>query len=186
MVDRDFYRNLDFIADVGYRIGKDGSIWSRRTQKGSQEQRRKDITSTFGKWRLLNPSGDTRGYMIVGLLVNGKIKSFSAHSLVLKAFCGPRPAGMQCRHLDGNKSNNRLSNLSWGTPKENAADKFLHGTNVEGEANKGGGKLKELDVRKIRQLREEGKSLGEIAGIFKVTARLVSLISKGLLWKCVK
>jgi hypothetical protein len=34
---------------------------------------------------------------------------------------------MQCRHLDGNPSNNRPDNLRWGTAKENAADMIRHG-----------------------------------------------------------
>ena len=50
------------------------------------------------------------------------------HQLVLEAFVGPRPARHQAAHGDGNPLNNTLANLRWATPKENEADKRLHGT----------------------------------------------------------
>lgn len=50
------------------------------------------------------------------------------HRLVLEAFIGPCPEGMECRHLDGDAGNNRLENLAWGTPIENGEDKVRHGT----------------------------------------------------------
>jgi hypothetical protein len=46
----------------------------------------------------------------------------TVHSLVLEAFKGPRPSGMEALHWDDNKSNNALSNLRWGTVYENQAD----------------------------------------------------------------
>lgn len=54
------------------------------------------------------------------------------HQLVLEAFVGPRPDGMVTRHLDGNPTNNHLDNLAYGTPRENTADMFRHGTYVNG------------------------------------------------------
>src|SRR6516162_5295689 len=50
-------------------------------------------------------------------------RTFKVHRLVLEAFRGPRPAGMQCRHLDSNPLNNELKNLVWGTFAENWADR---------------------------------------------------------------
>jgi hypothetical protein len=69
----------------------------------------------------------TYGYLTVTLSEKGTTATIKLHRLVLEAFIGPRPQGMVCRHLDGNKLNNRLSNLLWGTPAENAADRVLHG-----------------------------------------------------------
>jgi hypothetical protein len=68
------------------------------------------------------------GYMHVGLSSNRIQRGHKVHRLVLEAFVGPCPEGMQCRHLDGNPSNNRLENLCWGTPIENWDDKVRHGT----------------------------------------------------------
>lgn len=50
------------------------------------------------------------------------------HSIVLLAFIGPRPDGMDIRHLDGDPTNNRLANLKYGTKSENSFDAVRHGT----------------------------------------------------------
>lgn len=46
----------------------------------------------------------------------------TVHSLVLEAFIGPCPPGMEARHLDDDPTNNNLSNLVWGTRSENSGD----------------------------------------------------------------
>lgn len=56
-------------------------------------------------------------------------KTFTVHSLVLTVFIEPRPEGLDVRHLDGNPTNNVVSNLTWGTKSENMRDKDIHGTN---------------------------------------------------------
>jgi hypothetical protein len=49
------------------------------------------------------------------------------HILVLEAFVGPCPAGMECRHLNGKGDDNQLSNLKWDTHSVNMLDKKPHG-----------------------------------------------------------
>lgn len=54
------------------------------------------------------------------------------HTLVCEAFYGPRPApDWEVRHLNGDPQDNRATNLSWGTKKQNAQDSIRHGTNKE-------------------------------------------------------
>jgi hypothetical protein len=55
----------------------------------------------------------------------------SVHQLVLEAFVGPRPDGMQVCHVDGVSTNNHLENLRWGTVSENQLDRVRHGTHQE-------------------------------------------------------
>lgn len=50
------------------------------------------------------------------------------HRLVLESFVCPRPEGAECRHLNGDPSDNRLANLRWGTSADNKADQRAHGT----------------------------------------------------------
>lgn len=50
------------------------------------------------------------------------------HQLVMLAFVGPCPPGMEVRHLDSNPRNNVLANLAYGTRAENARDRVLNGT----------------------------------------------------------
>ena len=82
------------------------------------------------KGRQLRPKKDYE-YFRVELNAHGKPKLFSIHRLVLLAFVGEMPEGMQCRHLDGDAGNNNLSNLAYGTASENQLDRVRHGTHPE-------------------------------------------------------
>lgn len=89
------------------------------------------------KWtrsvRRLAVQTDKDGYRRVCLLHEGKRRCVGSHVLVLLAFVGPRPAGAQARHIDGNPANNALENLAWGTPQGNQLDRRRHGTDPRGE-----------------------------------------------------
>lgn len=50
------------------------------------------------------------------------------HRLVLEAFVGPCPPGMETCHGNGNRLDNRLNNLRWDTSSNNERDKLQHGT----------------------------------------------------------
>ena len=93
---------------------------------------------------------DNKNYSIIKLVRGGARKTLKVHRIVLNAFVGARPTGMLCRHLDGNKRNNNLSNLCWGTYNENAEDQFKHGTAATGERH-GNSKLDDSDVLEIRR-----------------------------------
>lgn len=69
------------------------------------------------------------GYLQVCLSTSLGVQTATVHGLVAWAFCGPRPADLEVRHLDGNKLNNAPSNLAYGTRSENAQDAIRHGTN---------------------------------------------------------
>lgn len=58
----------------------------------------------------------------------GGQSTFRVHRLVAEAFLGPCPDGMEIRHLDGQRDNNAVSNLSYGTSSENTRDAIGHGT----------------------------------------------------------
>lgn len=63
------------------------------------------------------------GYVFVTI----KKKSYAVHRLVLEAFVGPCPPGMEARHiLVRDVTDNRLVNLAWGTRFENAQDRKRH------------------------------------------------------------
>jgi hypothetical protein len=81
-------------------------------------------------------------------------RNLLAHRLVLQTFVGPCPEGMECRHLDGNASNNRVSNLAWGTAVENAADRRMHGTHPSGARNP----RARLDAPAVLEIRRLGQA----------------------------
>lgn len=121
-----------------------------------------------------------KGYLRVGIISDdGHQCSKSIHSMVLTAFVGPRPNGLQTAHLDGNPSNNRLSNLAWVTPKENCSHKKLHGTHRTGAAH-WGIKLTDADVDELRRLRREGWTWKELGFCFNVSDNCARRAGLGL------
>lgn len=80
------------------------------------------------KSHVLAQSQDAHGRCHVQLYRNGSRQPKTVHSLVMFAFVGPRPAGMEIAHWDGDAGNNHLENLRYATPGENEKDKVRHGT----------------------------------------------------------
>lgn len=77
--------------------------------------------------KLLAIHANTRGYSHVTLFDVGRRQwPVCVHRLVLLAFVGPRPDGLETRHLNGDRLDARLENLVYGTHLENMADKIVH------------------------------------------------------------
>jgi hypothetical protein len=172
------YRQIEGFP--GYMVGSDGSVWSCRktVHRGWRYGSLPGISST---WRRLNPLPHKSGHLFITLMPNRKV--IAIHRLVLEAFVGKRPKGMECRHFpDRDPSNNSLSNLQWGTCKENQADRIVHGTDVRG-TNHRLAKLTEEDVREIRSELAVGWSQTACAkkrGLHKTT---ISQIARGVTWR---
>jgi len=117
----------------------------------------------------------------------GKITARLLHHLVLEAFIGMRPQGCETRHLDSDKSNNALSNLAWGTARENMEDRRARGTifkipSMHGEDNPIS-KLTEENVREIISSHEPSTAFCEK---FQVSKSLVNCIRRREIWTHVK
>lgn len=102
------------------------------------------------------------------------------HHLVMEAFVGPRPHGMEVAHNDGNPANNDLRNLRYATPAENTADKERHGTVLRGDAV-ATAKLKRDEVTEIRGMRGKA-TVYEVAAQFGISIAHVSRIQNGKRW----
>lgn len=127
--------------------------------------------------------GGGKAYYFVSLSVNNKVKLIMVHKLVLEAFVGPRPSKRhEARHLDGNKHNNNVKNLAWGTVEENTSDKYRHGQVLIGERHPLA-KLTEIEVHAIRTMRKSGESVKDIARKFSVSSTSVSMITNRKLWR---
>lgn len=126
---------------------------------------------------------DSHGYHRVNLYTaDGVRREKTIHALVLETFVGPCPDGMECRHLDGNKTNNHKDNLAWGTRSENALDKVLHGTQQwVGEQNSKS-KLAPADVLEIRRRAANGEKPASIANDFPVDHTSISKIILRKTW----
>jgi len=77
------------------------------------------------------------------------------HHLVLEAFVGKRPSGLEGCHNDGDPTNNRLDNLRWDSHVSNIMDCVKHGTHTtpwpRGEKHPRA-KLTNDQVKKIREV----------------------------------
>ena len=134
-----------------------------------------------GRGQILNPSlpADSRQYKSVSLHKDGKRERALVHRLVAVAFLGPPPfPGAQVRHLDGERGNNRATNLAWGTARENAADRKKHGKGHSGERHPCA-KLSEEDVSAIRGGEEGTAVLAERYGVHRTT---IQRIRSGKRW----
>jgi len=93
------------------------------------------------------------------LVVNLQSLVHCVHTLVLEAFVGPRPAGLVCDHIDGDRFNNCVGNLRWITSAENTR---------RGRATK----LTESQVQDIRKHAQSGvpqKELAKAYGVARIT-----------------
>lgn len=78
--------------------------------------------------RVLALSRQKHGYIGVLLWKDNRYKNLRVHRLVLRAFIGPCPAGKESLHGNGQRDDNRLANLRYGTSAENHQDRVRHGT----------------------------------------------------------
>lgn len=68
-----------------------------------------------------------QGHLQVHLSKDGRGRALSVHVLVLEAFVGPRPVGLCGLHANDIPTDNRLSNLRWGSISENGYDAVRNG-----------------------------------------------------------
>ena len=116
-----------------YEVSDQGRVWSLDRW----------ITDTLGRKQLhggrmmipfpdkgsLFPAGG--GHLVVTLSRNGKPHQRFVHRLVLEAFVGPCPDGMQGCHGPAGAADNSLPNLRWDTGKANQQDSVREGTHHE-------------------------------------------------------
>jgi len=132
------------------------------------------------KGKILSPVKHVGGHLVVSL---GRNNLIFVHRLVLMAFHRMPAEGEECRHLDGNKTNNCIDNLVWGTRFENIADR-----KVLGEENPARGersaraKFAERDVHFIRSEVERGRSFAQIARDLGASRSAVGKVAMGYTW----
>lgn len=120
------------------------------------------------------------GYRYVSLARDGRHKRCRVHQLVLLAFVGPRPTGLQGCHGDGDPANNARTNLRYGTPRDNAEDRVRHGRAgiARGESH-GSSKL---TISQVASIRADGRAHRAIACDYGVAQPTISRIKRGATW----
>ena len=107
-----------------------------------------------------------------------KVTTIYPHKLVMEAFVGKRPEGMECCHADGNPWNNELSNLRWDSRTNNSQDKFKHGTQKMGEKHP----MSKLTVEKVLAIRQDSRLHRIIAVEYGVCQPTISQIKSRKYW----
>ena len=103
---------------LNYKVSNFGRVKSIQRLDARGERR---------KGRILKQAKNPRGYMMVTLYEDGKRTTVTVHKLVMSAFAGERPDGLEVNHIDENKNNNSLENLEYVTRLQN----IHHGTRTE-------------------------------------------------------
>jgi len=98
-----------------YYITDTGDVYSRYVSHKHNPQ---------GRIHKMTPSKRPDGYFAVTLRKDGKGYAKLLHRLVAEAFI-PNPYNkQQINHKNGNKADNRVSNLEWATQSENQKHRF--------------------------------------------------------------
>lgn len=153
----------------GYGISREGRVF--RIEDTRQRKAPYELSQHHNRY----------GYLQVGLVLNGEQKKVVTHLLVLEAFCGPRPNGMEACHFNGVRDDNRAENLRWDTPSANQRDKYRHGTMPRGDSHVLS-LLSKGDVEWIRAFPKRKGMFSEMARRLQVSKSAIRRAYRGDSW----
>jgi hypothetical protein len=172
---KEIWKNIPGYENL-YQVSNLGLIRSLIRWNGTNNRILQQTSIKDGRWKVI-------------LCKNNKKKTYKVHRLVLEAFIGKCPLGMECRHLDGDPGNNVLENLCWGSHSDNEKDKVRHGTKTypawfDNIGSKHGMSiLKEKDIPDIRNMFKNGFSCIDIAEKYNVSRGCISGIVYKRNWR---
>jgi len=133
--------------------------------------------------RTLSPSVDKDGYLSVSLKCPGRRDDWYVHRAVLFAFRGPPPPGAECCHGPNGPSDNRLSQLRWGTRQvDQMDDRERDGTHPRGQIH-GMSKISEGQAAEVWSRAWSGELQKDIASEFGISQSQVSRIKNCKGWR---
>ncbi len=128
-----------------YAVSRQGGVWSVKSKKFLKPWR-----ETSGLRVELQTSRSDK---------NDRPRRPYVHQLVLWAFVGPTPFGLQPIHVNGDDSDNRLQNLKYGLQSEKRSKQRV---------------LKTVDIEAIKALHSAGVTLSELAADYGVSQKTIS------------
>lgn len=107
------------------------------------------------KGRFCTPTNNnSKRYWRVGVQINNRQKHLAIHRLVAKAFI-PNPDNLpQINHIDGDKNNNKVSNLEWCNNSYNQAHAWKNNLKDVTKMSEHSS-LRKLTVEQVRFIKEE-------------------------------
>lgn len=153
-----------------YQASNQGRVRSlSRKVTGKNPYTNKPFIRTV-KGRILKPARYAKSGHVSVVLGHGENGS-PIHQLVMLAFLGPKPNGKEVLHRNGDPTDNRLTNLHYGSRSENIIDVYYQGKKWR--------KLSVDDVINIRQELLRGVSCKELAQRYGVAIGTISNIKVG-------
>lgn len=142
------------------------------------------FSAKFGE-REVAATRSRNGYLEVAPMIHGKRTKHLLHRLVGMAFVPGYEDGLSINHIDGNKLNNRPSNLEWVSLARNSQHAWEAGlVDLRGD-NHPSRKLSSRQVVYMRRLLAKGVSAHTLAVIAGVSDATVYLIRDGARWPTV-
>lgn len=136
------------------------------------------------KSRLLKPSPERPEHRYPVVVLHKKPlkqRTRAVHLLVLEAFVGLCPKGLEACHWDGDHRNARLTNLRWDTSKSNKADMLRHGTVARGKMLPQT-RFTAEQVLYIRRRKAAGEHMTKMAKEYDVHQRTIEAICARRSW----
>ena len=168
-----------YIGHMGhYRINSLGEVESCTRGRGRYCKDR------ISKWEPVKPVFGRSDYTGAGYYkinirtASGARKMTSLHRLVAESFCEKKPGCNEVDHIDGDRSNNKASNLRWATRAENAKNAKDRGA-FKGLGQGKGKKLNLNSYKVIRDMIESGHKNKDIAKMIGVDRSNISKIRNG-------
>lgn len=130
------------------------------------------------KRKFLKLTPNNRGYIRVKLYKGTESRTFQVHRLVAEAFIPNPDNKLTVNHIDGNKTNNNVSNLEWATNLENNIHAIRTGLNSTDRAI-------ETTKKRVKQFSREGElikiwdSLSEASRTLNIPVANITHCCKG-------
>lgn len=132
--------------------------------------------------RVLLQKADRKGYLRIGMHINGMMKGRFVHTVICETFHGPR-LGRMTNHMDFNPANNAASNLEWVSHAGNMAHSKAAGhLNATTNPNQSG-RLSLAIVEEMRALSAAGVPSVRLAEKYGVAKATVSAILCKKTWR---
>lgn len=112
-----------------YSVTKEGDVYNNKTN------------------RKLKSSCSPKGYSFIELCRPNEHKIKTIHRIVWETYIGVIPDNIQINHIDGNKSNNSLSNLELVTGSENLKKAVIEGLIKSGYNNPYSKSVDKFDIK---------------------------------------
>ena len=164
------YEGIYMVSSLGRMLSKERTV------------KRKNGADYLQKESIIEGS-DYHGYKVTTIAKNKIKKHKFIHVLIAEAFLGPKPEKMEVCHGDGNRKNNCIENLRYGTRSDNVRDAIKHGTYKRPPIVRGSKRSDAKINEKIaKQIKESDESSYILAKKLNISRALISNVRRNKSW----